>query len=97
MNDASSTSDTRQMPGATHRPARADPAAQRWKPIVTVLIAAFVVRGVAMWESRHAELVLDEQLYVLRANALLDGKGFLGSYQSWVRISRRPTPSSWPR
>lgn len=38
----------------------------------------------ALWAAADARLVLDEQGYALRARALLDGQGFLGSYQSWV-------------
>lgn len=46
---------------------------------------AFAVRAAALWAAADASLALDEKSYALRAGALLDGKGFLGSYQSWVR------------
>src|SRR5262245_50046063 len=61
------------VPSAAHRPALA------------VFAVALAIRLLALWAARDAELVLDEQTYAMRAEALLDGRGFLGSYQSWVR------------
>jgi arylsulfatase A-like enzyme len=55
------------------------------RPALAVFAVALAIRLVALWAARDAELVLDEQTYALRAEALLDGRGFLGSYQSWVR------------
>jgi 4-amino-4-deoxy-L-arabinose transferase-like glycosyltransferase len=54
-------------------------------PLLAVLLVAFCVRVFALWPAAHATLVNDERSYVQRAEALLDGQGFLGSYQSWVR------------
>ena len=53
--------------------------------VVAVVLVAFVVRAAALWAGADANLTLDEETYALRAEALLDGEGFLGSYQSWVR------------
>ncbi len=55
------------------------------RPLIAVLFAAFAVRALALWPAAHAQLVLDERTYTQRAEALLDGEGFIGSYQSWVR------------
>jgi 4-amino-4-deoxy-L-arabinose transferase-like glycosyltransferase len=52
--------------------------------LVLILLAAFLVRGGALWAARNALPVFDEQDYLMRAEALLDGKGYVGSYQSWV-------------
>jgi 4-amino-4-deoxy-L-arabinose transferase-like glycosyltransferase len=51
----------------------------------TVFACALAIRLVGVWAASGAELVLDEIAYVARAEALLDGRGYLGSYQSWVR------------
>ena len=53
--------------------------------VLAVVLVAFAVRIAALWAAADASLTLDEQTYALRAEALLDGEGFLGSYQSWVR------------
>jgi hypothetical protein len=53
--------------------------------VIAVLFAAFALRALALWPAAGAELVLDERTYVQRAEALLEGQGFVGSYQSWVR------------
>ena len=46
---------------------------------------ALALRLVALFVAADAELVKDEIAYAARAEALLDGKGYQGSYQSWVR------------
>jgi 4-amino-4-deoxy-L-arabinose transferase-like glycosyltransferase len=46
---------------------------------------AFAVRALALWGVSGATPLLDERTYLLRAHALLDGEGFVGSYQTWVR------------
>lgn len=58
--------------------------------LILIVLAALAARGLALWAARDAEPVLDEQLYVMRANALLEGEGFLGSFQSWVRHPESP-------
>jgi 4-amino-4-deoxy-L-arabinose transferase-like glycosyltransferase len=69
--------------------------------VLAVLAVALLVRATALWLSAGAEPILDEQLYSLRAHALLDGRGFLGSYQSWVlhpegRFAELPQyPGAW--
>ena len=71
------------------------------RPALAVFAVALAIRLVALWGARDAQPVLDEETYALRAEALLDGRGFLGSYQSWVRHdARRPAelpqyPGAW--
>ena len=55
------------------------------KTALLVFAVAFAVRLVALWAAADAQLVKDEIAYAARAEALLDGRGYLGSYQSWVR------------
>jgi 4-amino-4-deoxy-L-arabinose transferase-like glycosyltransferase len=50
-----------------------------------LLAVALLVRVVALVAAADARPVLDEQLYLQRAVGLLEGQGFLGSWQSWVR------------
>jgi 4-amino-4-deoxy-L-arabinose transferase-like glycosyltransferase len=50
-----------------------------------VFVCALAIRLAALWAGSGAALVLDEIAYTARAEALLDGRGYLGSYQSWVR------------
>jgi 4-amino-4-deoxy-L-arabinose transferase-like glycosyltransferase len=54
------------------------------RPLAILLFAALFVRLLALWMAWDARLVLDEQLYLIRADALLRGEGFVGSFQSWV-------------
>jgi 4-amino-4-deoxy-L-arabinose transferase-like glycosyltransferase len=46
---------------------------------------ALAIRLIALWAASDAVLVKDEIAYLARAEALIDGEGYLGSYQSWVR------------
>ena len=66
------------------------------RPALALFAAALAIRLIALWGARDAQLVLDEQTYALRARALLDGRGFLGSYQSWVRHDARQ-PAELPQ
>jgi arylsulfatase A-like enzyme/4-amino-4-deoxy-L-arabinose transferase-like glycosyltransferase len=52
--------------------------------VLAVVLVALLVRAVALVAAAGLQPLLDEQLYAQRAAALLDGRGFLGSYQSWV-------------
>ena len=61
------------------------PVCRAWGWLLVVLALGFGLRSAALWLNRDATLVLDERTYLLWAEALLDGKGYLGSYQSWVR------------
>ncbi|MCP4594348.1 MAG: phospholipid carrier-dependent glycosyltransferase [bacterium] len=61
----------------------------RW--LLVVLVAALAVRLVALWAASDSRPVLDEELYLVRANALLDGEGYVGSFQSWVRHPYSPS------
>ena len=60
--------------------------------LVFIVLAGFLVRGAALWQSRDIKPVLDEILYLQRAHGLLDGKGHLGSFQSWVRHPEQVWP-----
>ena len=53
--------------------------------LVFIILAGFFVRVAVLWETRHIAPILDESFYLLRANGLLDGKGYLGSFQSYIR------------
>jgi len=53
----------------------------RWA-VIAVVVAAFVIRLIALLAARDAILIMDEKSYWYRANMLLDGKGFVGTYQS---------------
>lgn len=56
----------------------------RVRPVLAVVLAALVVRLAALWAASGVPPVLDEQAYTARALGLLEGRGFLGSYQTWV-------------
>lgn len=65
-----------------------------------MVLVGFAVRLVAFAAAADAPLVLDEATYRLRAVALLEGRGFVGSYQSWVHHAGRPVelpqyPGAW--
>ena len=62
-----------------------DSTAEFRKAASWVFGVALAVRLVALWAGADATLVKDEIAYASRAEALLDGRGYLGSYQSWVR------------
>ena len=68
-------------------PRRPLPPAVFW--LTVILLAALSLRGVALWLTRDVPPFLDERRYLSRAGALLDGQGFVGSYQSWVRHGDR--------
>ncbi len=53
-----------------------------------LLALALLLRLAGLVASGDAELVLDERIYLARAEALLDGQGFVGSYQSLVKHPR---------
>ncbi len=55
------------------------------RPLLAVVLLAFAVRVLALWGAADSRPLLDERTYLTRANALLDGAGFVGSYQTWVR------------
>ncbi|HUU82048.1 MAG TPA: glycosyltransferase family 39 protein [Phycisphaerae bacterium] len=97
MNQKSTANSATRKLTAADRPTSPTAELLRSRPIVALLAVALLIRGVAMWEARHAHLVLDEQLYAIRADALLDGRGFLGSYQSWVRHPESPYMAMLPQ
>ena len=53
--------------------------------VLALVLLAFALRATALWVTRDAELVKDENAYVRRAILLLEGEGFVGSFQSWVK------------
>ncbi len=55
------------------------------RALVLVVITALFVRLAVLWLARDAEPWNDQITYVQRAEDLLDGKGYTGSYQSWVQ------------
>lgn len=68
--------------------------------VLAVVGVAFALRLAALLVAVDVPLVLDEQTYHLRAQALLEGHGFVGSYQSWVHHEGRPVdlpqyPGAW--
>ena len=52
---------------------------------LAVLLVALALRAAALVAASDARPLLDEIAYAKRAEALLDGRGYEGSYQSWVR------------
>jgi 4-amino-4-deoxy-L-arabinose transferase-like glycosyltransferase len=61
------------------------------------VLVALLVRGAALYLGRDAEPWNDQVTYVQRAEDLLDGKGYTGSYQSWVRHPGERQLQSLPR
>ncbi len=55
------------------------------RPALALFAAALAVRLLALYAARDATPVRDEQTYAAHAEALLDGEGLVGSYQSWLR------------
>ena len=53
--------------------------------VLLVVLVALCVRLAVLWLARDAEPWNDQITYVQRAEDLLDGKGYTGSYQSWVQ------------
>ncbi|HNO80012.1 MAG TPA: glycosyltransferase family 39 protein [Phycisphaerae bacterium] len=62
-----------------------------------IILIAFGLRLAALMVTTHIEPLLDERLYLQRAEALLNGEGFIGSYQSWVRHEGSPLMSDLPQ
>jgi len=69
--------------GTDHYPGEGLSRIDRW--LLFWIATAFLLRFGAWIAASGAELVLDEIIYTTRAQALLDGQGFVGSYQSMVR------------
>lgn len=86
--DPSAVSESResQAPAGAGSPPVIAAGRDRFRQTALLVFAvALVIRLLALWAASDAELVKDEIAYAARANALLDGKGYLGSYQSWVK------------
>ncbi len=67
------------------------------KTVWIIILIAFGLRFAALMVTQHIEPLLDERLYLQRAEALLNGEGFIGSYQSWVRHNDSPLLSELPQ
>ena len=68
--------------------------------VLAVVGVGFAVRLIAFAAATDVPLVLDEDTYRVRAEALLAGEGFVGSYQSWVHHEGRSPelpqyPGAW--
>lgn len=55
-----------------------------WLAVLVLVLAALGLRGGALWLGRDALEWNDQITYKQRAEDLLDGKGYTGSYQSWA-------------
>ena len=78
---ADSTTDTRPV---SVSPPEAQPRSTRFW-LCVLLAVALLLRGGALIAGRDARLLKDEELYRVRAVALLDGEGYVGSYRSFVQ------------
>ncbi|MBN1510901.1 MAG: glycosyltransferase family 39 protein [Phycisphaerae bacterium] len=65
--------------------------------LLLALAVAFAMRGGALWTTRDTRPILDEADYVVRAEALLDGKGFVGSFRSWILHPGSPLLTNLPQ
>lgn len=72
-------------------------AKSTWRAVLVLVLASLGVRFGALWLGRHAETWNDQVTYVQRATDLLDGEGYTGSYQSWVRHPGERQLRSLPR
>lgn len=54
------------------------------RALLLVLVLALGLRGLGVWLAADAHLVKDEQTYHMKAQRLLDGDGYVGSFRSWV-------------
>ncbi len=52
--------------------------------MLVLVLASLGLRGGALWLGRDAKTWNDQITYLQRADDLLEGKGYTGSYQSWV-------------
>jgi 4-amino-4-deoxy-L-arabinose transferase-like glycosyltransferase len=66
-------------------PASADRIVRRQRSLLLVLLVALFLRGGVLALAWDMEPVNDQIMYTRRAEELLDGKGYLSSYQTWVR------------
>lgn len=58
---------------------------RRWLAVLLLVLTSGGLRGGALWLGRDAAAWNDQITYQQRAEDLLDGKGYTGSYQSWSR------------
>ncbi len=75
----------------------APPISSNRKTVWIIILIAFAMRLIALLATQSIEPLLDEKLYLQRAEALLNGEGFIGSYQSWVRHEGSPLLSDLPQ
>ncbi|GJM23741.1 MAG: hypothetical protein DHS20C16_01560 [Phycisphaerae bacterium] len=62
-----------------------------------IILTAFGTRLFALFASADIAPLFDEKNYLLRAEHLLNGDGFVGSYQSWVRHDESPYIADLPQ
>jgi len=62
-----------------------------------IVLAAFTLRLGALLATSGIAPLYDEKNYLLRAEKLLNGDGFVGSYQSWVRHGDSPFLADLPQ
>lgn len=72
-------------------------AEPRWLAVLILVLASLGVRAGALWLGRDAQPWNDQVTYVQRAEDLLDGKGYTGSYQSWVKHKGERQLATLPR
>lgn len=72
-------------------------APRRWLAVLVLLLAALGVRLGALALGRDAVAWNDQVTYLQRAEDLLDGKGYTGSYQSWARHKGEHQLETLPR
>lgn len=70
---------------------------RRWFAVAVLVLASLALRGGALWAGRDALSWNDQVTYKQRADDLLDGKGYTGSYQSWARHKGERQLSTLPR
>jgi len=68
-----------------------------WVAVLVLVLASLGVRAGALWLGRDAQPWNDQVTYVQRAEDLLDGKGYTGSYQSWVKHKGERQLATLPR
>lgn len=81
MSEASSQG----VSGSAQPPPDPDARKRRGRVLAGILLLALAVRALTLAAAWGAAPVHDEATYLMRAVALLDGRGLQGSFQSWVR------------
>ena len=72
-------------PSATIGVPDTTPQPRATRAVLVLVFVSLLVRCGALWLARDAQPWNDQVTYVQRATDILDGKGYTGSYQSWVK------------